>query len=75
MKDKNKVQAAGYVRVSTLSQKEKDPPEVQRDQIKKYCAVHGLGLYKIYEDTISGATDNRPGLNALFQDVRRMGRC
>lgn len=64
----NKV-AAGYIRVSTTGQKEKDTPEVQRDQIKKYAALHGLTVYKVYEDTLSGKKDERPGLDALFADA------
>jgi|GEM_PF-2861627 len=63
------IKVAGYVRVSTLGQKEKDTPEIQSDQIKKYCAFHDLHLFKIYQDTISGTKDDRPALNELFKDA------
>lgn len=69
MKINNKIQACGYVRVSTTAQTEKESPEVQRRLIQDYCKMKNLNLTKIYEDTISGSKDARPGLDQLFTDA------
>jgi site-specific DNA recombinase len=65
-----KTQACGYVRVSTTLQKAENTPEIQQEQIRKYCSLHDYELTKIYEDVESGKKDSRPGLLSLFEDAR-----
>lgn len=50
----------GYARVSTDDQK----LILQTDALKK------AGCKKIYEDTMTGTKENRPGLDALLQNIR-----
>jgi DNA invertase Pin-like site-specific DNA recombinase len=63
-----KVKRAGiYTRVSTTDQH----PEIQQRELVKFVKRRGW-VYEIYCDKgISGATEKRPGLTALFEDCRR----
>jgi len=61
-------QAAVYTRVSTTDQH----PEMQERELRDYVARRNWTLYKIYSDKgVSGATERRPGLDALLDDCRR----
>ncbi len=61
----------GYLRVSTTGQIRGISPEAQREAIIKYCQGNDLDLVKIYEDlAISGAKDDRPGLNEMLSDAK-----
>ena len=64
-----KVERAGiYTRVSTTDQH----PEIQEHELVEYVARRGWTQYRIYCDKgISGATERRPGLDALLEDWRR----
>jgi len=85
------MKAAGYIRVSTSSQVDTgESMSTQRKKIEAYCAptLKSWELVKIYEDAgISGAKDDRPGLQSLLkaaanhefdvvivQDLSRFGR-
>jgi DNA invertase Pin-like site-specific DNA recombinase len=60
--------AAIYTRVSTLDQH----PEMQQEELTKYVAQRNWTLKKIYTDVgVSGATERRPGLDALLKACRR----
>lgn len=57
-----------YTRVSTNDQH----PEMQEQELLDYVKRRNWTLYKIYSDNgVSGASENRPGLNALLSDVKR----
>lgn len=73
MKDKDKPRAAGYIRVSTQMQaSEGESLSTQRKQIETHATAKGWELAEIYEDAgISGAKDNRPGLQALLEAVKQ----
>lgn len=43
-----------YVRVSSLPQKEKYSPSIQRRAIETYAASHGLVIVKTFEEARSG---------------------
>lgn len=64
---------AGYVRVSTDTQKENGlGAAIQREQIADYCQEHGHELVGVWEDLgVSGATmpAEREGLRALLRQV------
>src|SRR5438034_5559894 len=55
-----------YVRVSTAGQ----TAENQLLELRDYVAARGWTAVE-YSDQISGATDRRPGLDALMKDARR----
>ena len=63
-----RIKRAGiYARVSTTEQH----PEIQEKELVEYVSRRGW-TYKVYCDKgISGATEKRPGLTALFEDCRR----
>ncbi|MCX5782593.1 MAG: recombinase family protein [Elusimicrobia bacterium] len=69
----DKVNAVGYIRVSTDLQAENGQGlEIQKEAIQKYCKENPqFNLIKIYEDSgISGAVDQRPGLIELLEDSK-----
>jgi DNA invertase Pin-like site-specific DNA recombinase len=64
----NTKRAGIYTRVSTADQH----PEMQQRELLEYVRRRGWAKYRIYCDKgISGATEKRPALNALFEDCRR----
>ena len=57
-----------YIRVSTSDQH----PEMQEQELVEYVQCHDWTLYRIYrDDGVTGAREDRPGLNALRSDVKR----
>ncbi|MFA5033511.1 MAG: recombinase family protein [bacterium] len=61
---------AGYIRVSTEMQIERDSVIQQEDAIKAYAKAKGMP-YKIYKDLgISGKNTERPGFQNLIRDVK-----
>jgi len=45
--------------------------EAQRAAIEQYCALHGLQLVKICQDVLSGAKEQRPGLQDALRSLDR----
>ncbi|RYG58692.1 recombinase family protein, partial [bacterium] len=67
------LRVAGYARVSTDLQRDKDTIATQKDLIEQYCASNGYQLTEIYaDDGVSGTIpfDNRPGGSRLVADAR-----
>lgn len=65
--------AIGYIRVSTEQQANDDKYgiEVQKKEILMYANDNGYAIVDWKVDTVSGAKDDRPGLNSiLYGDVR-----
>jgi DNA invertase Pin-like site-specific DNA recombinase len=65
-----------YVRVSTTNRAAKGDgfeqnPEVQEVPLRQMIAQRGWTLVRVYSDRMSGAKENRPGLNGLMQAARR----
>jgi putative DNA-invertase from lambdoid prophage Rac len=60
------MKVAIYIRVSTADQNN----ELQRRELQEYAERHGWGIAQVYEDTLSGAKANRPGLDKLMADAR-----
>jgi DNA invertase Pin-like site-specific DNA recombinase len=59
---------AVYVRVSTKDQS----VDMQVSDLERYSRERGFKIFKIYKDNgISGAKDDRPGLNQLMDDARK----
>src|SRR5262252_7034325 len=52
--------------VSTTDQNQ----ELQRRELEDYAARHEWEVAHVYQDTISGASASRPGLNLLMDDAR-----
>ena len=46
-------------------------PAVQEQPLQDLFAQRGWALYKVFSDGVSGATERRPGLDALMADARR----
>lgn len=69
----NKIKVAGYIRVSTTFQaKEGESLAAQEEAIKKYAKNYEYELVNIFKDEgISGAKDNRPGLNDLRKNAEQ----
>lgn len=67
--------ALGYVRVSTQRQAEGGISlDNQEQRLTAHYAERGVELVDIYRDGgLSGTTDNRPGLQALFEHAQRPG--
>ncbi len=61
------MKVAIYCRVSTEDQN----LDNQKIQLEEYCKRMNHTIYKIYEDVISGAKDQRPAFNQLLEDMRR----
>ena len=45
-------------------------PAVQEQPLQDLIAQRGWTLYKVFCDRVSGATERRPGLDALMADAR-----
>ena len=59
-----------YPRVSSKEQVDGYSIDEQIDKLTKYCEAMGWKIYRIYTDPgYSGATMNRPGLQALRKDI------
>ena len=68
LRERNKMRAAIYVRVSTTDQH----VESQLYDLRTLAAQRGFSVVKEYEDRgISGSKARRPGLDALMADGRR----
>ena len=70
--------AALYVRVSTAAKFHtadstgyEQNPAVQEQPLREMVAQHAWMLHKVYDDLAGGATERRPGLDALMADARR----
>jgi len=64
--------AIGYVRVSTdMQAAEGLSLDAQTAAIEQYCTLHGLRLQAVCKDVISGATDQRPGLQEALEHLQR----
>jgi DNA invertase Pin-like site-specific DNA recombinase len=68
--------AAIYVRVSTTNRTRggdafEQNPEVQEMPLRQMAEQRGWTVSRVYSDRMSGAKENRPGLNALMRDARR----
>lgn len=61
------MKVAIYCRVSTADQ----TTENQILAIKRFCEVQQFKTFNIYEDTISGSSQNRDGLNKLKADAEK----
>src|SRR5215472_9296408 len=55
-----------YLRVSTADQNQ----ELQLRELQEYATRHQWEIAQVYQDTISGASASRPGLNQLLDDAR-----
>lgn len=66
------MKVALYPRVSTQEQvKEGYSIGEQIERLNKYCDAMGWDVYKVYTDAgFSGANTDRPGLQAMIQDVK-----
>lgn len=60
------MKVAIYARVST----EEQDADKQVYLCTEYCKNHGLEIFKIYQDIISGTKANRPMFNQLLEDLR-----
>ena len=60
------MKVAIYVRVSTADQNQ----ELQLRELQDYAIRHQWEIVQIYQDTISGSSVSRPGLNQLMEDAR-----
>ena len=63
-----KIRAVGYVRISTNEDKQKYGLKVQVSAIQEYARKHELELFRIYRDTRSGKSLQRPGIQRLLTD-------
>ncbi|MFO0578885.1 MAG: recombinase family protein [Polyangia bacterium] len=64
--------AVGYVRVSTDMQAADGLSlDAQRGAIEHYCSAHGYKLIRICQDVISGAKDQRPGLQEALRTLEQ----
>lgn len=64
--------AVGYVRVSTDMQAADGLSlDAQKAAIEQYCAAHGFKLTRVCRDVISGAKDQRPGLQEALDTLQR----
>ena len=72
-KDKGTVRrAVGYVRVSTdMQAKDGLSLDAQTAAIEQYCKAHGFRLVRTCQDVISGAKDQRPGLQEALGALQR----
>lgn len=62
--------AALYVRVSTLDQVERESLKTQEERLIAYCKANAISQYKVYKDAGTSAKDiKRPALEQLMQDI------
>jgi DNA invertase Pin-like site-specific DNA recombinase len=72
----NGKRAVIYVRVSTSNKTRngdgfEQNPEVQEGPLRRMIAQREWTLVRVYSDRMSGAKENRPGLNGLMQAAKR----
>ncbi|CAM3951206.1 recombinase family protein [Alkalicoccus chagannorensis] len=60
---------AGYIRVSTSKDGQKESPENQKQMILDYINENDSDLHDFYTDLQTGTTNNREGLKRLIQDA------
>lgn len=67
--------AVRHIRVSTHEQAAADKPllEQQRQRIEAMCVAREFELVDVYQDVISGAKWERPGLQAILTDAAAGG--
>jgi DNA invertase Pin-like site-specific DNA recombinase len=64
--------AVGYIRVSTdMQATEGLSLEAQQAAIERFCAAQGFKLVRLCQDVISGAKDQRPGLQEALGCLQR----
>lgn len=64
--------AVGYIRVSTDMQAADGLSlDAQTAAIEQYCSMQGLRLVRVCQDVISGAKDQRPGLEDALGTLQR----
>ena len=64
--------AVGYIRVSTdMQATEGLSLEAQQAAIERYCEMQGFRLVRLCKDVISGAKDQRPGLQEALDCLQR----
>jgi DNA invertase Pin-like site-specific DNA recombinase len=56
-----------YARVSTKEQS----VDMQLNDLERYCRERKYEIYKIYQDSISGTKDTRPGLAQMMNDAKK----
>ena len=75
-KKSEKVSAYGYVRFSSLANKDGDSVRRQQASIKAYCEQHGIQLVQFFIDEgVSGSTEyqNRPAFMQMFNKLAENG--
>ncbi len=65
----DKKRVALYARVSTNNGHQN--PESQLLDLRKYAKDRGFQVYKEYVDTMSGAIEKRPALDAMMNDAKK----
>jgi len=72
------IRACAYLRVSTTNKTKRgdaatfdQDPAVQEQPLRDLIAQRGWSFHRVYSDRASGATERRPGLDALMADARR----
>ena len=63
------MRVAGYIRVSTNHEGQKESPENQKQLVLNYITDNNFDLYDFYTDIQTGTTDNREGLKKLISDA------
>lgn len=63
------MRVAGYIRVSTDKEGQKESPENQKQMILDFITENQFDLYDLYTDVQTGTTDNREGLKRLIHDA------
>ena len=63
------MRVAGYIRVSTNKEGQKESPENQKQMILDFITENHFDLYDLYTDVQTGTTDNREGLKKLIHDA------
>ena len=72
------IRACVYLRVSTTNKTKRgevasfdQDPAVQEQPLRDLIAQRVWTFYRVYSDRCSGATERRPGVDALMADARR----
>ncbi|MGI8372204.1 recombinase family protein [Priestia megaterium] len=63
------MRVAGYIRVSTNKEGQKESPENQKAMILDFITEGNFDLYDFYTDVQTGTTDKRDGLKRLIHDA------